>query len=60
MFFTEVTTKLCCFWVYNTYGFVYQYLRICLLKPTDLFTNSYVFVYLDVDKLLMINTSEIF
>ncbi len=37
------------FLVCNTYGFVYQYLRICLLKPTDLFTNSYVFVYLAVD-----------
>nr|DAI77594.1 MAG TPA: hypothetical protein [Caudoviricetes sp.] len=36
------------FWFYNTYGFVYQNLRICLLKPTDLFTNSYVFVYLTV------------
>nr|DAN12198.1 MAG TPA: hypothetical protein [Caudoviricetes sp.]DAO99096.1 MAG TPA: hypothetical protein [Caudoviricetes sp.] len=35
--------------VYNTYGFVYQLLRICLLKPTDLFTNSYVFVYITVD-----------
>nr|DAE12147.1 MAG TPA: hypothetical protein [Siphoviridae sp. ctMOb8] len=36
------------FLVCNTYGFVYQYLRICLLKPTDLFTNSCVFVYLTV------------
>lgn len=47
------------FWIYNTYGFVYQHLRICLLKPTDLFTNSYVFVYLEVDKLLIINAYEI-
>nr|DAM76516.1 MAG TPA: hypothetical protein [Caudoviricetes sp.] len=36
------------FLVCNTYGFVYLNLRICLLKPTDLFTNSCVFVYLTV------------
>ena len=48
MFFTKSLQK-CAVLVYNTYEFVYQNLRICLLKPTDLFTNSYVFVYITVD-----------
>lgn len=37
------------FLIWNTYGFVYQNLRICLLKPTDLCTKTYGFVYLAVD-----------
>ena len=59
MFFTKSLQKVCCFWIYNTYGFVYQHLRICLLKPTDLFTKTYVFVYNAVDNKLIINASEI-